>query len=141
MRNKYFIFILLVGTFFAGCEVAVADKIIFKNFCEDIDPVKPDWTCLDESGGAQTDETIAQVKLARKNTNYKRGKIISVDPMRPSRHIWEYGAWYNKGKIYFSAMPGCPNARWELEQIFLKLKRGIDPKTAIYKGPRYASRR
>jgi hypothetical protein len=140
MKSRYLIALLALTTLLS-CQPALADKIIFKNYCKDIDPVKPDWTCLNESQAAQTKETIEQIKLARKNTNYKRGKIISVDPMRYSRGVWEYGAWYNKGKIYFAAMPGCPNARWELEQLFLKLRRGINPETNTYKRPKYGSRR
>jgi hypothetical protein len=91
-------------------------KIVFKNKCPDL--VADDWSCLNRTQAAQTAETIEQVLEAVKNTKYKgRLTIHSIDPKRPSRGVWEFGAWKKGSKIAFAAMPGCPNAREELEQI------------------------
>lgn len=99
--------------------------IIFQNTCPDIDVNKPDWTCVNYTQAAQSQETIRQIRLAKKHTGFKKPiTIISIDPIRKGKginKIWKYGAWQRGNKIYFAAMPGCRNARIELERIFRRL--------------------
>lgn len=99
--------------------------VIFQNACPDY---TNDWTCLNYTQAAQSFETIQQIKLARKKTGFKRKMtIVSIDPIRRGKNpekdmTWEYGAWERKGKIYFAAMSGCPNARVQLERLFRRLR-------------------
>ena len=111
---KYLLAFLLLTTT-AQAEV----KVIYQNKCN----VFSGWDCFNETQGATVQETLSQVLLAVKNTKYKKNLVVySIDPKRPKANEWEYGAWFKRGRIYFSAMPGCPNARWDLERLLRRMR-------------------
>lgn len=89
--------------------------IVYHNKCLD-----SDLACLNITQAATKPETRRQVNQACRGK--KCPVIHSVDPWRPDRETWEFGAWRRKGKVYFSAMPGCPNARRDLESLLRKMK-------------------
>jgi hypothetical protein len=133
MNKMILAVILLTCTSLAHAEA----KIVFLNKCPDLpaeafipatnkaewDAKTVLWACLNETQAAQSSETKEQVQLAIKNTKFKKNiTIYSVDPRRPDRDTWEFGAWLRNGKVYFSAMPGCPNGRRVLEKLLRRLK-------------------
>jgi hypothetical protein len=122
--------------------------VIFLNACPDLDPndvfrsnmtreeyeaLTLRWDCLNRYQSAQSPETLSQIKTAIKNTHYKKPiTIYSVDPRtspkncNPDLYIgdceWNFGAWKKNGRLEFAAMPGCPNARWELGKLLRRLR-------------------
>lgn len=91
---------------------AQAQSITYRHSCQDFD-----WPCVNQTQAASRAETRKQVRQAIRNTGYKGSvRIISVDPVRRGQ-VWTYGAYRKNGVLYFSAMAGCPNARWELEKL------------------------
>lgn len=144
MLVRYFILLCLLSTF-AVAPVSAEVKYSFKNKCADIDPAALAsanaltdriergaaldvlWECLNKTQAAQSEEAVAQLLLAVKNTGFKK-KIPFVlrDPkiLRNEEYgrYWEFGAWYVNGRIEFAAMPGCPNARKILERLLRRLK-------------------
>jgi len=108
MKILIFIFLFLswVGT---GAQ-AQPPTIVYLNKCID----ESTWTCLNKTQAAKREETREQANKACKRI--KCPIIYSVDPIK-FRGGFEFGAWKRKGKIYFSAMPKCPNARWILERL------------------------
>lgn len=107
----------LAFLFFSAIARAEPYTVTFQNKCEDIDPAKPDWTCLNLSQGCQRAETLAQVAKAIRNTKYKKHiTIYSIDPKRRGGD-YLFGAWKVRGKVYFACMPGCVNAKRDLERL------------------------
>ena len=91
--------------------------VVFKNHCGPV--VNDDWTCTNKYQNASQEQVFKQVAKALKNVGYKKHiTIYSIDPKRPDRDAWLYGAWIVKSKVYFAADPGgCPNARKQLERV------------------------
>ena len=112
---KYLIALLLFTTT-AQAQVTVR----FENKCPDF---SGDWACLNETQAAQKPEILSQVWRAVRHAKIKKPLVIySVDPIRDSLGNYYFGAHIDNGKIYFRAMPGCPNARRDLERLLRKLK-------------------
>ena len=124
----------LVLIYSAYVHAQVSVHVVFRNKCADIDPQAPEWICLNRTQASQRPEILRQIKLAIKNTHYTGNvTIVSIDPIMHGRWKdgveidyqnvdYEFGAWLRGGKIYFSAMSSCPNARWELERILRGLR-------------------
>jgi hypothetical protein len=101
-------------------------KIIYLNKCVD----ESTWDCLNLTQAAKRAETRQQVNQACRGK--KCPTIYSVDPRtspkncNPDLYVgdceWNFGAWKKNGRIEFAAMPGCPNARWELEKLLRRLR-------------------
>ena len=102
-----FLMLLLLALTMMCVEAKAEPTIVFLNKCVDIDYTNPDWTCLNLTQAAQKAETRAQVNRACRGR--KCPTIYSIDPKRPDKDTWLFGAWHKKGKVYFSyaRMPQC----------------------------------
>lgn len=107
---------LAVATIFSPMYVHAEPTIVYLNKCTD----ESTWDCLNKTQAAKRAETRAQVNQACRSK--KCPVIFSVDPWRPDKDTWVFGARLIKGKLYFAAMPGCPNGRRNLEAILRRLK-------------------
>jgi len=102
------------------CYAQRSLHVVFLNQCPDY---TDSWDCLNFTQASQRGETLQQV--ARACRGIKCPTIYSVDPKRKGTNpdalygdmVYTFGAWKKHGKIYFANMPGCPNARWELEKL------------------------
>lgn len=111
------LFICLCMLFIFGSSAyAQPPLVVFLNKCTD----ESTWDCLNKTQAAKRAETRAQVNQACRGK--KCPVIFSVDPWRPDKDTWVFGARLIKGKLYFSAMPGCPNGRRNLEALLRRLK-------------------
>ena len=90
-------------------------KIVFLNKCADVDINNPDWRCLNKTQAAQSLEVKKQVNQACKRKHCPT--IYSIDPKRNRGGDYLFGAWRTNGRVYFAAMPGCPNGRKALERL------------------------
>ncbi len=112
---------MTIFTYAAKAEQTVTIK--YMNKCADIDPAAPDWTCLDKTQAAQRAETRQQIIEAIRRAKYRKNiKIYSVDPLKPRRGEWHYGAWKRGKYIFFAAMPDCDDAIRDLARLLRKLK-------------------
>jgi hypothetical protein len=122
----YILTALLACAVMLGISSAKAEQVLkinYMNKCADIDPAAPDWTCLNRTQAAQRPETREQIIEALKKAKYKKNiTIYSIDPLRPRRGEWVFGAWKRGKYVFFAAMPGCPNARVELTRLLRRLK-------------------
>jgi len=125
-KTLYIFIAVLACAVMLGINQAKAEQVLrinYMNKCADIDPAAPDWSCLNRTQAAQRPETRAQILEAIKKAKYKKNlTIYSIDPIRPRRGEWEFGAWKRGKYIFFAAMPGCPNARVELTRLLRRLK-------------------
>lgn len=134
---------IVLGWLIAGAEAQVSATqennltVIWKNKCPDLPPeaflpVATEaewearhqlWLCHNQSQGAQTYETLRQIKLAIKNTGFKKKvTVYSIDPYC-TKDYCDYGAKVKKGKLYYAAdVNGCAPARRTLERELRKLK-------------------
>jgi len=120
---KTIIFSVAIMTLWNSCSPAHADvRIVYLNKCADINPVAPDWTCLNETQAAQHGETLYQVAMAVKNARFTKDLVIySIDPIYvPEEEAYHFGVRVLRGRLYFAAMPGCYQARVSLQR---ELKR------------------
>lgn len=115
------VLMLFILAGFARAEQTV--EIKYMNKCADINPVAPDWKCLNRTQAAQRPETRAQIIEAIRKAKFKKNlTIYSIDPIQPKKGEWEFGAWKRGKYVFFAAMPGCPNARVELTRLLRRLK-------------------
>jgi len=134
---------IALGWLIAGAEAQVSATqennltVIWKNKCPDLPPeaflpatnlaewdaLTVLWSCHNRSQGAQTSETLRQIKLAIKNTGFKKKiTVYSIDPYC-TKDYCDYGAKVIKGKLYYAAdVNGCAPARRTLERKLRKLK-------------------
>lgn len=120
MMAVCFVAICIVMAFaiHAEAQATAPVTLVFLNECSDIDPVNPDWTCLNRTQAAQKKEIFEQVWAASYNTKTSKPvTIYSIDPIIDSRGGYNFGAWKINGKILYAAMPGCANARKKLERL------------------------
>lgn len=143
-KTLYIIATVLALLALFGISQAKAEQVLrinYMNKCADIDPVAlataeamsdPKqryaevtklWKCLNGTQAAQRPETREQIIEAITKAKYKKDiTIYSIDPLRPNKDAWVFGAWKRGKYIFFSAMPGCPNARVELTRLLRRLK-------------------
>lgn len=115
------VLMLFVLTSLARAEQTVT--IEYLNKCADINPAAPDWKCLNRTQAAQRPETKAQVIEAIRKSRFKKNiTIYSIDPLRPNKDEWVFGAWKRGKYVFFAAMPDCPNARVDLTRLLRRLK-------------------
>lgn len=113
-------------------------RIVFLNKCPDLNKEEllavnaiPDrterraeltrlWTCLNNTQAAQSVETTRQVYDACRGI--KCPTIYSIDPLIDREGGYNFGAWIRNKHVFFSAMPGCPNATRILRKKMLLLR-------------------
>lgn len=94
-------------------------KVFILNECNLFD----DWDCYDRTQAAKIPEILEQVDTAVRNTKYtKRLIIYSIDPIIDRHGDYNFGVRVFKHKIFYAAMPGCPNARRSLERLLRRMK-------------------
>ena len=111
---KKIVYILALLSLLATTSVQAQPTIVYQNKC-----IKEDWPCLNRTQAAKRAETREQVNKACRGV--KCPIIFSIDPIK-FRGGFEFGAWKRNGRLYFSAMPKCPNARWMLERVLRRTK-------------------
>lgn len=146
MKTKILTILLIaiaLGWMVAGAEAQIYATqegkltVIWGNRCKDVPPeaffaVTTEaewearhqlWLCHNQSQGAQTYETLRQIKLAIKNTGFKKKiTVYSVDPYC-TKDYCDYGAKIVKGKLYYAAdVNGCAPARRTLERELRRIK-------------------
>ncbi len=136
------IFILLAIACLLSPAFVNAQSITYRHACKDAGEQIISECTMRYSQAASFAETKAQIKLALKNTRFrKKIRFISIDPF-PSGSTWdnerdyyfnmyvrnggsiEYGVWYRTGRVYIAAMPGCRNIRLLLEALLRDISKG-----------------
>jgi hypothetical protein len=109
---------IIIAMVFLLCNQAWANepRIVFLNKCPDL--VDNDWTCLNKTQAAQSVEITRQVYDACRGI--KCPTIYSIDPLIDREGGYNFGAWIRNKHVFFSAMPGCPNAMKILRRKMLR---------------------
>lgn len=141
------IFALFFSAHGAFAQATAPVKLIFLNECPDVPPegfIKPTtpeewlarrklWECHNRTQASQRQETFEKVWAASYNTKLKKPTTIcSVDPKIKYENgeaaEWRFGAWKSKRKgcdIDYADMPGCPNARRDLERLLRRMGNSV----------------
>ena len=110
--------ILLLLSILLVATVQAETRVVFLNKCVD----ESNLECLNKTQAATRMETLRQVRRVCRGV--KCPVIYSVDPIHRNQDVWTYGAWKRNDKIYFAAMPGCPNATKYLKKLISTKRPG-----------------